>query len=150
MPQSLANILIHIVFSTKNRAPLIRPEIEPELHPYMASICRACQCPAHAIGGTEDHIHLVCSLGRTVAVATLLEEIKKSTSKWMKTKGELYSQFSWQAGYGAFSIGQSQLDAVKKYIARQREHHRRRTFQEEFREFLAKYQVPYDERYVWD
>ena len=150
MPQSLANILIHIVFSTKNRTPLIRPEIEPELHPYMVSICHACHCPAHAIGGTEDHIHLVCSLGRTVPVATLLEEIKKSTSKWMKTKGEQYGQFSWQAGYGAFSIGRSQLDAVKKYIAGQREHHRQRTFQEEFREFLAKYQVPYDERYVWD
>jgi putative transposase len=129
---------------------LIRSEIEPELHSYMASICRACHCPAHAIGGAEDHMHLVCSLGRTIDVATLLEEIKKSTSKWMKTKGEPYGQFSWQAGYGAFSIGQSQLDAVKQYIATQREHHRRRTFQDEFREFLAKYQVPYDERYVWD
>ena len=150
MPQSLANILIHIIFSTKNRDPLIRTEIEPELHPYIASICRACHCPAHEIGGTEDHIHVVCSLGRTTTVATLLEEVKKSTSKWIKTKGEQYSQFSWQAGYGAFSIGQSQLDAVKKYIVGQREHHRRRTFQEEFCEFLAKYQVLYDERYIWD
>ena len=100
--------------------------------------------------GTDDHIHLVCSLGRTVTVATLLEEVKKSTSKWIKTKGEQYAHFSWQAGYGAFSIGQSQLDAVRQYIAGQREHHRKRTFQEEFREFLAKYNVPYDERYVWD
>jgi REP element-mobilizing transposase RayT len=116
----------------------------------MASISRACRCPTHAIGGTEDHVHVVCSLGRTITVASLLEEIKKSTSKWIKTKGEQYAQFSWQAGYGAFSIGRSQLDAVKKYIAGQREHHRRQTFQDEFREFLTKYQVPYDERYVWD
>jgi putative transposase len=150
MPQSLANILVHIVFSTKNRVPLILAEIEPELHPYVASICRECRSPAHQIGSTDDHVHIVCSLGRTMAVATLLEEIKKSTSKWMKTKGNQYAQFSWQAGYGAFSIGQSQLDAVKHYIAGQREHHHRRTFQEEFRDFLAKYQVPYDERYVWD
>jgi putative transposase len=150
MPQSLANILIHIVFSTKNRIPLMHPEIESELHPYMASICNACHCPAHAIGGTDDHIHLACSLGRTITAAALIEEIKTSTSKWIKTKGEPYRHFSWQAGYGAFSIGQSQLEAVKKYIATQREHHRRRTFQDEFRDFLAKYQVRYDERYVWD
>ncbi len=150
MPQSLANILLHIIFSTKNRAPWIPVDIEPELHPYLASICRAHRCPAHEIGGTDDHVHLVCSLARTTTVSSLLEEIKGSSSKWIKTKGQQYAGFSWQAGYGAFSIGQSQLEAVKKYIAGQREHHRRKTFQEEFREFLAKYQVQYDERYVWD
>ncbi|MEN6451815.1 MAG: IS200/IS605 family transposase [Thermoguttaceae bacterium] len=150
MPQSLANILLHIIFSTKNRASLIPAEIEPELHPYLASICRAHGCPAHEIGSFDDHVHLACSLARTVAVSSLIEEIKCSSSKWLKTKGERYAGFSWQAGYGAFSIGQSQPDAVKKYIAGQREHHRKKTFQEEFRAFLAKYQTQYDERYVWD
>jgi putative transposase len=150
MPQSLANILLHVIFSTKNRAPWIPANIEPELHPYLASICRAHRCPSHGIGGAEDHIHIVCSLGRTVTVASLLEEIKSSSSKWIKTKGDRFTQFSWQAGYGAFSIGQSQLEAVKTYIAGQRGHHRQKTFQEEFRAFLAKYQVRYDERYVWD
>ena len=147
---SLSNILIHIVFSTKNRVPLIRPEIEPELYPYLVSTCQACHCPAHAVGGTDDHVHLVYSFGRTVTTAQLIEEIKKSSSKWIKTKGQPYGHFTWQAGYGAFSIGQSQLEAVRQYIAGQREHHRRRTFQEEFREFLDKYRVPCDERYVWD
>jgi putative transposase len=124
--------------------------VERELHRYMASVCRAMQCPSHEIGGTEDHIHLACSLARTVTLAALLEEIKTSTSKWIKTKDDQYHRFAWQAGYGAFSIGQSQLDAVKRYIANQKEHHRTRTFQEEFREFLRKYQVEFDERYVWD
>jgi putative transposase len=150
MSQSLANILLHIIFSTKNRAAWIPVEIEAELHPYLASICRAHKCPSHEIGDANDHIHIVCSLARTVTVSSLLEELKGSSSKWIKTKGEQFARFSWQAGYGAFSIGQSQLDAVKKYIAGQRQHHCRTTFQEEYRQFLAKYQVQYDERYVWD
>ncbi len=150
MPQSLANVLIHIVFSTKDRAPLIQPGIEEELIRYLASVCRACGSPAHKIGGTEDHVHIACSLSRTITVSKLLEEVKKSSSKWIKTKGTRYSHFSWQAGYGAFSIGQSQLGALKHYIKAQKEHHRRRTFQEEFREFLKKYRIEYDERYVWD
>jgi len=150
MPQSLANILVHLVFSTKNRAPLIAPEIEGELYPYLASICRACKSPAHAIGGTDDHVHIALSLARTISVADLLEEVKGSSSKWIKTKGPQYAAFAWQNGYGAFSIGQSQLPALKGYVAKQKEHHRRQTYQEEFREFLKRYQVAYDERYVWD
>jgi len=150
MPQSLANILVHITFSTKKRARLIDPAIESELYPYLASICRACDSPSHAIGGIEDHVHIALTLGRTISVADLLGEIKASSSKWMKTKGPQYADFAWQNGYGAFSIGQSQLSALKQYIADQKEHHRRRTFQEEFREFLKRYQVAYDERYVWD
>jgi putative transposase len=150
MSQSLANILLHVIFSTKNRTPWLPVEIEPELHPYLASICRDHHCPSHEIGGAEDHIHIVCSLARTITVSSLLEELKSSSSKWIKTKGERYARFSWQAGYGAFSIGQSQLDAVKSYIAGQREHHRQKTFQEEYLEFLAKYQIQFDERYVWE
>jgi REP element-mobilizing transposase RayT len=150
MPQSLANILLHVIFSTKNRSPFIDPEIEGELFPYLASICRACGSPSHAIGGTENHVHIACSLSRTLTVSKLLEEIKRNSSKWIKTKGAQFRSFAWQNGYGAFSIGESQLVNLKGYIARQREHHRVKTFQEEFREFLTRYQIQYDERYVWD
>lgn len=148
--QSLANILVHIIFSTKNRAPFIKPVIENELFPYLASIFIANRSQAHKVGGTEDHVHIVCSLARTITVADLLEDVKKSSSKWIKTKGPEFSKFAWQNGYGAFSIGQSQLPIVKNYIAKQKEHHKEKTFQDEFREFLWKYQIQFDERYVWD
>jgi putative transposase len=150
MPQSLANILIHVIFSTKNRAPFVDPEIENELFPYLASICRACDSPAQAVGGTENHVHIACALSRTITVSKLLEEVKRSSSKWIKTKGVNYGTFAWQNGYGAFSVGQSQLGALRRYIAGQKEHHRVRTFEEEFREFLKRYQIEYDEQYVWD
>ncbi len=150
MPQSLSNILLHIVFSTKERRRLIRAVIEPELHRYLASVCRACDCPAHEIGGTADHVHLVCTLSRTMTVSDLLEEIKKRSPKWIKTKGTPYRSFSWQRGYGAFSIAQSQLTAARRYISRQKEHHKTRDFGEEFRTLLKRYRVAYDERYVWD
>jgi REP element-mobilizing transposase RayT len=148
MPQSLSNILVHLVFSTKNRRPFIGPEVEDELWRYLAATCTAQDCQAHRVGGTADHVHILCGLARTIPVSKLLEEVKTSSSKWMKTKG--VGEFGWQNGYGAFSIGQSQLDDVVGYISRQEEHHRRLTFQEEYREFLKKYRVQYDERYVWD
>jgi len=148
MPQSLSNILVHVVFSTKNRLALIEPNAEDPLWRYLAATCTANGCSAHKVGGTADHVHAVGSLARTVAAADPIEEIKKSSSKWMKTKG--VPAFAWQNGYGAFTIGQSQLDAVVAYVAGQKEHHRRWTSQEEFREFLANYPVPHDERYVWD
>ena len=148
MPQSLSNILVHLVFSTKDRQPVILAPVADRLWRYLAGTCTACGCQAHRVGGTADHVHVACSLARTIAVSDLLEEIKKSSSKWMKTQG--VPEFAWQNGYGAFSIGQSQLDGVVAYVGRQEEHHRRRTFQEEYREFLRKYKVPYDERYVWD
>jgi REP element-mobilizing transposase RayT len=150
MSQSLANILVHVIFSTKNRSPFIQPEIEAELYPYLATACNTCRCPAHKIGGTADHVHIVCSLARTVAVADLMEAVKADSSKWIKTQGAAYADFAWQNGYGAFSIGQSQLGAVKRYIEGQKEHHRARTFQDEYRQFLQRYEVDYDERYVWD
>jgi REP element-mobilizing transposase RayT len=150
MPQSLANVLIHGVFSTKSRIPSIHQDVEDELWRYLATVCRTIHCAAHGVGGTADHAHIVCSLGRTITIADALREIKADSSKWMKAKGQRYVDFAWQNGYGAFSIGQSQLDDVKRYIARQKEHHRERTFQEEFRELLRRYQVAFDERYVWD
>ena len=150
MPQSLANILVHLVFSTKDRRPLIRADIQDELARYLACVCRACGWPAHGIGGTANHVHVVCSLSRTITVSDMLEEIKKRSSKWIKTKGGRCRRFAWQGGYAAFSIGQSQLPALKRYIAAQGDHHRRKTFQEELRALLKKYQVEYDGRYVWD
>jgi len=150
MPQSLASILVHIVFSTKHRQPLIKPEVEKELFSYMAGIFRQYESPASTINGTDDHVHILCSLSRKMALSDLLEEVKKSSSKWIKTKGAAYKNFYWQNGYGAFSIGQSGVEALKKYIATQKEHHRQKTFQDESREFLQLYNIEYDERYVWD
>jgi len=150
MPQSLSSILIHLVFSTKNREPYITTEIEPELHAYLAAVFRECHSPALTINGTANHIHSLFTLSRTVSIAEIVEEVKKRSSKWAKTKGSAHRNFQWQTGYGAFSVSQSNVAAVKKYIAGQKEHHRRKTFEEEYRSFLEKYGVAYDERYVWD
>jgi REP-associated tyrosine transposase len=150
MPQSLSSVLIHLIFSTKHREPLITPTIEIELHPYMAKIFRGLKSPSLAINGVTDHVHVLFALGRVIAIADLVEEVKTESSKWIKTKGPEFRNFHWQKGYGAFSIGQSQVPAVKRYIARQKMHHRRVTFQEEYRKFLKAYGIEYDERFVWD
>lgn len=150
MPQSLAAIYVHLIYSTKNRQPLIRPEIEEELRKYHAGILQALDSPMLASDGAADHIHILLRLGRKASIAEVVEELKKSSSKWIKTKGPEYREFYWQAGYGAFSIGRSGVPEVKRYIGNQKEHHRKKTFQEEFLAFLAKYEVKYDERYVWD
>ena len=149
MAQSLSHILLHLIFSTKNRSPMIASELEDELYRYLAAACDAHGSHAYRIGGMPDHVHIVCTLPRTVTVSKLTEEIKKSSSKWIKEKGRHCAGFAWQGGYGAFSLGQSQLDAVVQYIERQKEHHAKKTFKEEFVEFLRKYKVDYDERYVW-
>ena len=150
MPQSLSQIYLHIIFSTKNHLPTIRPEIETELYAYVASVSNTLSCHAHKIGGTENHIHIACNLSRILPVSKLLEEVKKSSSKWMKTKGNKYQNFTWQNGYGAFSFGRSQLPAVVKYIEDQKEHHCKVTFKEEYLAFLKRYAIEYDERFVWD
>jgi REP element-mobilizing transposase RayT len=150
MPQSLSSILIHLIFSTKHREPFITTKIEEELHPYMAKIFHELHTPSLAINGSGDHIHILFALGRVIAVADLVEEVKTESSKWIKTKGPEFRNFHWQNGYGAFSIGQSQVPTVKRYIARQKQHHRRVTFQDEYRKFLKAYGIDYDERYVWD
>ena len=150
MSQSLSSILVHLVFSTKNREPFITPIIEAELHPYMAKIFRELKSPSLAIDGTDDHVHILFSLARIVTVADLVEEIKTSTSKWIKTKGPEFRGFQWQRGYGAFSIGQSNVEALKRYIHAQKKHHQQTTFKVEYRKFLKAYGIDYDERYVWD
>ena len=150
MPQSLSSILIHLVFSTKNREPFITPEIESELHPYIATIFRDHNSPSLAIDGTTDHIHMLFALGRTITVAKLVEEVKTGSSKWIKTRGRTLKNFHWQRGYGAFSIGQSNVATLKSYIRNPKAHHRRVTFQDEYRNFLKRYEIEFDEQYVWD
>jgi REP element-mobilizing transposase RayT len=150
MAQSLSNILLHVVFSTKNRQPFIDQSIERELFKYLATACNTLGCPTHGIGAADDHIHIACSLGRTISVSKLIQEIKQDSSQWMKSQGRQYVDFAWQNGYGAFSIGQSQLDDLRDYIAKQREHHHRESFQDEFRRLLDRYEIQYDERYLWD
>jgi len=150
MPQSLSSILIHLVFSTKHREPLIMPRVESELHAYLAAIFREYDSPAILINGTSNHVHILFSLSRRVAVADLVEEVKKRSSKWIKTKGNELKNFQWQSGYGVFSIGQSNVATLKNYIAGQKEHHRHKSFEEEYRKFLEKYGVSYDEKYLWD
>jgi len=142
--------LLHIVFSTKHRQSWIDVGIEESLFKYLAGACRKLNCPSHSIGAADDHIHIACTLARTMTISKLIEEIKTGSSKWFKLQGDGYADFSWQNGYGAFSVGQSQLGDLRRYIAGQREHHRRVSYQDEFRALLAKYEVEFDERYVWD
>ena len=150
MSQSLSRILVHLIFSTKYRERFLAPEIGKELHPYLTTVLCEDGCPALEVGGVEDHVHLLFGLSRTRTVAQVVETVKTSSSKWIKTKGSAFAEFHWQAGYGAFSVGQSNVAAVTRYIQNQAEHHRKTTFQEEYRRFLKRYQVSYDERYVWD
>ena len=150
MPQSLATLLIHIIFSTKNRANLIAPEIENELFSYIGGIVKNNQSVLIAANGTPNHVHLLISFSKNIALSSLIGDIKRDSSKWLKTKDIKFNNFQWQDGYGAFSISQSQTDTVKKYIERQKIKHRIVTFEDEFREFLKRYETNYDERYVWD
>jgi len=150
MAQSLSKALLHIVFSTKNRERTISERFQAPLHAYRAGACCKIGSEAYKVGGTDDHVHIACTLPRTLTISKLLEEIKKSSSTWMKGQDRSVDDFSWQAGYGAFSLGQSQLPALIRYIVRQNEHHKKMTFKEEYLRFLQKYCIEYDERYLWD
>ena len=150
MPQSLSRILVHLVFSTKARQRFVTESLQPELHAYMAGTLSQIDCPSLQVGGTDDHVHLLFGLSRTRTIAEIVEKVKTSSSKWMKSKGASFRDFQWQAGYGAFSVGPPQVDATIAYIRNQAHHHRKTTFQDEFRRLMASYSVGYDERYVWD
>jgi len=151
MAQSLAKILLHIVYSTKERAPYLKSKsVRDELFSYAAGTLKNIHCPALIVGGVEDHLHILCLLSRTMTVAKLIENIKTSTSKWIKTQGPNYRDFYWQGGYGAFSVSESQKPRVTRYIERQEEHHRSWTYQDEYRELCAKHEIEIDERHVWD
>jgi REP element-mobilizing transposase RayT len=150
MPQSLAKNLIHLIYSTKNRTPCISQQIRPKLYAYKAGILQQWDSPALVIGGVADHVHILFCLSKNHALKKVIEEVKKGSSKWLKTQADEFRAFHWQAGYGAFSVSQSNVEQVKRYIEEQEGHHRRRSFQEEFREFLKRHGIDYDERYVWD
>ena len=150
MSQSLARLCVHLVFSTKYREPFLHDGIRADLHAYMAVVIKNTGCSNLIINSVEDHVHILLDLGRTVAVSNVVENIKKSSSKWIKTKGREFSAFAWQAGYGAFAVSESNVAAVRQYIARQEEHHRKVNFQDEYRAFLTKHKITFDERYVWD
>jgi REP element-mobilizing transposase RayT len=150
MPQSIAYNYLHITFSTKYREPLIDEAIEEELFKYIGGICKNLECNPIKVGGYRDHIHILCVLSRKIALMKLLEEIKSHSSKWIKTKGDQYKNFYWQRGYGSFSVNPAEIDVVIRYIENQAEHHKKKTFQEEYVAFLKKYNAEYDERYLWD
>ena len=150
MPQSLARLHIHLIFSTKNREPVLRDTVRDSLHRYMAAVLQNLECPPVLINSVADHVHILFELGRTVAVSDAVEQVKKTSSKWIKTQGAEFSLFAWQAGYGAFAVSESNVAAVREYIADQPAHHRKKSFQEEYRAFLERHRVKFDERYVWD
>ena len=150
MSQSLVQNYLHIIFSTKHRQELIHPPIEEELHAYLGGTCKRLECPPIIVGGYTDHIHILTKLSKKVPLMKLVEEVKSHSSKWIKSKDKTFENFYWQTGYGAFSINPKEVDVVINYIANQKEHHREKSFQKEYREFLKKYNVKYDERYVWD
>lgn len=150
MPQSLNKIYIHIVFSTKNREPNISEDIKEELFNYLGGICKSLECNPLQVGGCKDHVHILCLLSKKITLIQLIEKLKSSTSKWIKTKNKKFSNFYWQSGYGAFSVNPTEIDVVKNYIQNQEEHHKIKSFQDEYRAFLKKYDVKYSEEYVWD
>ena len=148
MGQSLNRIYVHLVFSTKQRKPLITDLIKEELFSYLGGICKNLDCNPIQVGGHFDHVHILCLLSKKITLMKLMEEVKSHSSKWIKTKGIEFENFYWQNGYGAFSVNPTELEIVKNYILNQEEHHKRKTFEEEFLAFLKKYKVEYDEKYV--
>lgn len=150
MGQSLARILVHLIFSTKNREPFLRDEVRPELHKYISAILNALDSPAISIASMQDHVHILLCLSKNEPLIRIVEEVKKRSSKWIKTKGTAYANFAWQNGYGVFSVSPSRLRQAEAYLENQQEHHRVGTFQEEFREFLKRHNVPCDEQHLWD
>lgn len=152
MPQSIAKVPVHIVYSTKNRKPYLdSPELRPELYAYKATILKQnVDSPAIIIGGVEDHIHALCLLSRKFPIMKVVEEMKKETSKWLKKQDPKFSDFSWQSGYGIFGVSESNIPQVKQYISNQEEHHKKLTFKDEFRLLCERHGVELDERYAWD
>jgi putative transposase len=150
MGQSLVKNYLHITFSTKHQQPWIDSSIENLLYAYISGICKNLECIPIRVGGYLDHVHILCSLSKKIALMKLLEVVKANSSKWMKTNGDAYYDFRWQDGYAAFSVYPSDIDVVVRYIEKQREHHQRNSFEDELRYFLTRHNIEFDERYVWD
>ncbi len=150
MSQTLVDVIIHIVFSTKNRANLITLEIESELFAYIGGILRKHESVLLAANGTENHVHLLVTQSKKIALSDLVREVKKASSLWIKQKDAKFDNFQWQKGFGAFSVSKSQVKTVKNYIARQKEKHRTSNFEDEYRGFLRKHEIDFDEHYFLD
>ena len=149
MSQSLSKLYTHIVFHTKFNQNLIKADIENELYAYLGGILKQNKSVPIVINGVEDHVHILCIMSKNIALADLLEELKRNSSRWIKTKGVNYKYFAWQGGYGGFSVSQSKVDVVKRYIENQKEHHKNETSKEEYLRFLKEYNVDYDPNYLW-
>jgi len=150
MSQSLCQIYIHLIFSTKKRIEWLKPDIREALGNYMAGILTAMNGHLLTFGAVSDHVHLLYSQPKDYTVIKVVEKLKANSSRWTKGNGPFYDEFQWQSGYGAFSVSASRIGMVRRYILGQEEHHQKHSFQDEFREFLKKYRIEYDERYVWD
>ena len=151
MSQSLAQIYLHIVFSTKNREPFLSdPVIRNDTHVYLSATCTGQASPSICVGGVEDHVHILCRLGKTQSASDLIRDLKRDSSKWVKEQSPRLASFYWQSGYGAFSVSPGHVEQLKSYIANQEEHHKTTTFQDEYRRLLELYELEDDEKYVWD
>lgn len=150
MPQSLSQLYVHLVFSTKHREALLLSPLREQMHAYLATVLNHQNSPALIVGGTSDHVHALFRLSKNLSLAAVVEEIKTSSSKWVKTQGRAWTNFHWQSGYAGFSVSPGKLDEVRDYIAQQEAHHRAVSFQDEYRKLLQSYGIDYDERYVWD
>ncbi len=150
MPLSLAFVLVQVVFSTKERKPLLTEAVRPDLFAYLATVARNAGCECYRVGGVSDHVHLAIRLPRTETVAKIVEELKTTTCKWLKTQGPAFAKSAWQRGYGAFSVGPADLNALIGYIDAQETHHRKHSSQDELRAFLTKYGIEFDEAHLWD
>lgn len=151
MPQSLVQVYLHIVFSTKHRRPYLKDKLlQEKLYGYMSGICKNIGCPALKIGGVENHVHLLTRHLKTQTISDFMRELKRSSSTWLKTQNTALASFHWQDGYGAFSLSPSHVEDVKTYIVNQEVHHKKESFKDEFRRLCKKYDIEIDERYVWD
>ena len=150
MPQSLAKIIVHIVFGTKNQRPFLSPNIRDNLFAYIGGILNKIDSTPILIGGVEDHVHILCLLSKNLPPCKLIEKVKSASSKWIKSKNSACKGFQWQNGYAIFSVSNSSLPSVRDYISTQNEHHRKTSFKGELKHFLEKYDLQYDEKYIWD
>jgi REP element-mobilizing transposase RayT len=146
--QTLGNVVVHLIFSTKERKPLIAPEIRSSLFAYLGGIIRELRGTALIVNGTSDHVHMLIRIRPAHSIAEVARIVKANSSGWIRKGG--HTEFAWQSGYGVFSVSESSIPAATKYIAHQEEHHTKHSFQEEFVAFLKKNNVAYDERYIWD
>ena len=150
MPQALAKIYLHLIFSTKNRERCLPDDIRPDLHSYMGGILNGLGCFPFEINTEPDHAHLLFIMTRTETVSNVVGQLKKSSNDWLRSRDQQFRNFYWQGGYGAFSVSQSAVEEVRAYVRNQHDHHKQVSFQDEYRTFLKRYEIEFDERYVWD